>query len=144
MSHGTRRHLWLAVRTALAVAIVVGVAQYFARILSDKALDRIPFVVRFEWLVPAGVLYLMAHCCWGSFWVRLLHGQHICVSWYAGLRCYFVSQFGKYVPGKAWVILMRVGMLRHDAHAHPIPVAVTATYETLSSMAAGALLGVLL
>ena len=39
---------------------------------------------------------------------------------------------------------MRVGMLRHDAHAHPIPVAVTATYETLCSMAAGALLGVLL
>ncbi len=66
------------------------------------------------------------------------------VSWYAGLRAYFVSQLGKYVPGKAWVILMRVGMLRHDAHAHPIPVAVTATYETLCSMAAGALLGVLL
>jgi hypothetical protein len=39
---------------------------------------------------------------------------------------------------------MRIRMLRHDAHAHPIPVAVTATYETLCSMAAGALLGVLL
>ena len=56
--------------------------------------------------------------------------------------CYFVSQFGKYVPGKAWVILLRVGMLRHDVRAHPIPVAVTATYETLTSMATGALLGI--
>jgi len=37
-----------------------------------------------------------------------------------------------------------VSMLRHDAHAHPIPVAVTAVYETLCSMAAGALIAVLL
>jgi uncharacterized membrane protein YbhN (UPF0104 family) len=144
MSHGKRKHLWLALKTLLAVVIVVSVSRYFARILSDPALETRPFSIRFELLVPAGLLYIMAHCCWGSFWVRLLHGQHIPVSWYAGMRAYFVSQFGKYVPGKAWVILMRVGMLRHDVHAHPIPVAVTATYETLSSMAAGALLAVLL
>ena len=144
MSHGKRKHLWLAVKTILAVAILLGVARYFARVLTDPALDTVPFTPRWELLVPAGLLYLMAHCCWGSFWVRLLHEQHIPVTWYMGLRCYFVSQLGKYVPGKAWVILMRVAMLRHDAHAHPIPVAVTATYETLSSMAAGALLAVLL
>ena len=144
MSQGKRKHLWLALKTLLAVAILIGVARYFARVLTDPALDRVPFSVRIEYLIPAGLLYLMAHCCWGSFWVRLMHGQHIAVSWYAGMRCYFVSQLGKYVPGKAWVVLMRVGILRHDAHAHPIPVAVTATYETLSSMAAGALLAVLL
>jgi hypothetical protein len=144
MSPGKRKHLWLAVKSLLAVAIVVGVARYFAHILSHEALDHVPFALRFEWLVPAGLLYLLAHCCWATFWVRLLHGQHIPVPWYTGIRCYFVSQFGKYVPGKAWVILMRVGMLRHETHAHPIPVAVTATYETLSSMSAGALLAVLL
>ena len=98
----------------------------------------------FELLVPAGLLYLLAHCCWATFWVRLLHGQGIHVSWYAGMRAYFVSQFGKYVPGKVWVILMRVDMLRHQAHAHPLPVAVTATFETLCSMAAGAFLGFLM
>jgi glycosyltransferase 2 family protein len=143
MSQGKRRHLWLAVKSLLAIAIVIGVARHFTRILTDSALDSVPFTIRYELLIPAGLFYLLAHCFWGTFWVRLLHGQHIPVSWYAGLRCYFVSQFGKYVPGKAWVILMRVGMLRHSVHAHPIPVAVTATYETLSSMAAGALLAVL-
>ena len=100
-----------------------------AKILGDSQFDLLR-LVRFEFLVPAGLLYLLAHCCWATFWVRLLHGQGIGLV-VAGLRAYFVSQFGKYVPGKAWVILMRVGMLRHDAHAHPIPVAVTATYETL-------------
>lgn len=143
MSPGRRKHVWLALKVILAIAILIGVARYFARILSDETLGRLPVSVRFELLVPAGLLYLLAHCCWASFWVRLLRGQHIPVTFYAGLRCYFVSQLGKYIPGKAWVIFMRVGMLRHDVRAHPIPVAVTATYETLTSMAAGALLGVI-
>lgn len=144
MPHAKRKQLWIAIRSVLAVAILIGVARYFVRILTDPELERHPFSLRIELLIPAGFLYLIAHCFWGSFWVRLLHGQQIPVSWYAGLRCYFVSQFGKYMPGKAWVILMRVGMLRHHAHAHPIPVAVTATYETLSSMAAGAILAAVL
>jgi uncharacterized membrane protein YbhN (UPF0104 family) len=143
MSHTNRKRLLLAVETALAIAVVVFVARYFADILRKSEFERISFTLRFELLVPAGVLYLLAHCCWGSFWVRLLRGQGIHVSWYAGMRAYFVSQFGKYVPGKVWVILMRVGMIRHYG-GHPLPVAVTATYETLSSMGAGAFLGFLM
>jgi hypothetical protein len=144
MSPENRHRIWLAVKTVFAVAILIGVARYFARILGDAQFDHTSLTVRFELLVPAGLLYLFAHCCWATFWVRLLHGQGIHVSWYAGMRAYFVSLLGKYVPGKAWVIVMRMRMLRHDAHAHPIPVAVTATYETLCSMAAGSLLAVLL
>ncbi|HSQ58651.1 MAG TPA: lysylphosphatidylglycerol synthase domain-containing protein, partial [Gemmata sp.] len=142
MSHELRKTIWKVVKTALAVAILIGVSKYFADILGDSQFDIRRLSPRLELLVPAGLLYLFAHCFWASFWVRLLHGQGVHVSWYAGMRAYFVSQFGKYVPGKAWVILMRVGMLRHDAHAHPLPVAVTGVYETLSSMAAGALLAV--
>lgn len=144
MSQPNRRRLWLVVKTLIAVAIVVGVARYFAKILNDSQFDLSRLTVRVELLVPAGLLYLAAHFCWATFWVRLLHGQGIRVSWFAGLRAYYVSQLGKYFPVKGWVVVMRVGMLRHDAHAHPIPVAVTAVYETLCSMAAGALVGVLL
>jgi hypothetical protein len=141
MSPRTRKHAWLAVKSVLAVAILVGVARYFARVLTDPALDRVPFTLRFEYLVPAGVLYLLAHVCWGSFWVRLLRGQNIPVTLYTGLRCYFVSQLGKYVPGKAWVIVMRVGML--GSPGTRLAVGLTATYETLTNMAAGTLLGVI-
>jgi len=143
MSSDTRHKLWLAAKTLLALAIVVGVARYFQGILTHSQFDAQRLNLRFEFLVPAGLLYLLAHFCWAIFWVRLLHGQGIHVSWGVGLRAYFVSQLGKYVPGKAWVILMRVGILRHYG-GHPLPVAITATYETLCSMAAGALLGVLL
>lgn len=138
----TRRRLWLALKTAAAAAIVAYVGRHFARTLAAPELDPYPFALRAEYLIPAGGLYLLAHCCWGGFWVRLLRSQGVRVSLYAGLRAYFVSQFGKYVPGKAWVILMRVALLRGAAGGRPLVVGVTATYETLTSMAAGAILAV--
>ena len=103
----------------------------------------VPFRVRFEYLVPAGLLYLLAHCCWGTFWVRLLRGQNIPVTLFTGLRCYFVSQFGKYVPGKAWVILLRVGMLGSPGHATG-GRGDRDVRDALTSMAAGTLLGIAL
>jgi uncharacterized membrane protein YbhN (UPF0104 family) len=152
-----RKRLWLVVKSALAVAIVAAVGWHFWKTLSAPQFSEYTFALRVEYLFPAGLLYLAAHTCWGSFWVRLLRSQGVPVTWYAGLRAYFVSQFGKYVPGKALVILMRVGMLRQviaisgrDSNAYPgrtdnwLPVAVTATYETLTSMAAGAILAVTL
>lgn len=139
-----RKRLWFALKAALAVAIVVGVARHFARILEKPELDPYPFALRLQFLLPAGVFYLLAHCCWGGFWVRLLRSQGVRVSLLVGLRAYFFSQFGKYVPGKAWVILMRVAMLRDAVGGKPLAVAVTATYETLTSMAAGAFIAVLL
>ena len=60
-----------------------------------------------------------------------------------GVRAYFVSQFGKYIPGKAWVLVVRVVMLRPQGLGLAV-VGVMATYETLTSMAAGALIGVCL
>src|SRR5262249_23067871 len=138
MSHIVPKKKWvLAIEVALALVILVAVREYFAKLLAQ--MPQIPFAVRFELLVPAGPVYLGAHFCWATFWVRLLHWEGVHVSWWIGLRTYYISQFGKYIPGKFAVLAMRVGMLRPRG-GHPIPVAVTATYETLTSMSAGALL----
>lgn len=142
MTHGTRRRWVLAVEVALALVIVTAVSWHFRGILKGINPAQLPIRLRFEYLVPAGLLYLLAHLCWSTFWVRLLHYEEVKVSWYVGLRTYYISQFGKYVPGKFLVPLMRMAMLRPHG-GHPVPVGVTAVYETLTSMAAGALLGVL-
>ena len=131
-------------KLALALLILALVARHFIRILSRPELDPYPFALRIPYLIPAAFLYLGAHTCWAWFWVRLLRSQGVQVSFFNGLRAYFVSQFGKYVPGKAWVILIRVAMLRGTPGGTPLTVGVTATYETLTSMGAGATLGMLL
>lgn len=156
MSRNRKRN-WLILKSVLAFVIVVAIGRHFWKALSDPALAEFGFALRWKYLVPAGLLYLGAHCCWGSFWVRLLHSQEVPVTWYAGMRAYFVSQFGKYVPGKALAILMRVAMLRHvvaPPSAVPgsprrradnwFPIVVTATYESLTSMAAGSIIAVAL
>ncbi|MCI0700280.1 MAG: flippase-like domain-containing protein [Planctomycetia bacterium] len=140
MSSVPRKKLVLAIESALAIVIIVGVVMYFVNVL--QKMPPVQFSPRVELLIPAGLLYLFAHFCWATFWVRLLHYEGVHVSWWIGLRTYYVSQFGKYIPGKVAVPLMRIGMLRYFG-GHPVPVAVTAVYETLTSMAAGALLGVL-
>lgn len=134
-----RRRLFLVLKTALAVVVIAAVGWHFYGLLSkDEVKQGLTF--RPEYLIPAGLLYLGCHTLWGTFWVQLLRGQGVRVGWLAGVRAYFISQFGKYVPGKALVILLRVGLLKGKV-ASPTVVVVTGTYETLTNMAAGAVLG---
>lgn len=78
----------LVAKSGLALAIVLGVSIQFYRILSQLDFDRFPIAIRIELLVPAGLLYLLAQVCWGTFWVRLLKSEGVDVTWYAGLRTY--------------------------------------------------------
>lgn len=137
-----RRRVWFWVKLVLALAVVAGVGWQFAKTLRNPALDAFAFTVRYEYLIPAGLLYLSCHTIWGTFWVQLLHAEGADVPWRRGIAAYFVSQFGKYVPGKVWVIVMRVAYLRNAAPK--AVVAVTGVIETFTSMAAGAILGAIL
>jgi uncharacterized membrane protein YbhN (UPF0104 family) len=138
MSPSAKR-AWVAVKTVLALAIIVGVGVQFWRILNRPELADPPFALRWPYLALSGGLYLAAHIVWGTFWWQLLRSLGAGMPWPVALRAYFVSQFGKYVPGKVWVLLIRVGLLRPTG-VSPAVVAVTAGYETLTNMAAGAML----
>src|SRR5207248_4039587 len=59
------------------------------------------------------------------------------------VRAYYIGQLGKYVPGKAWALLLRANLI------HPFGVGrgmatLTAFYEVLTTMASGALLALVL
>jgi uncharacterized membrane protein YbhN (UPF0104 family) len=135
--------LKILLNVVLPLVIAGAVGHYFYTILSRPELRETQLTLRFEWLIPATLLYLVAHSIWGAYWVTLLRNQGLQVSYPLGWRGYFVSQFGKYIPGKVWVILIRVAML-HRVGANRAIVGVTATYETLISMGAGAMLGAIL
>lgn len=136
------KRFWIIAKYLFAVAIVIGVGYYFFKIFRDPNFQIVEWTFRPWPLFLAGCLYLVAHTIWGTFWWQLLKSQGAEISWFAGVRAYFVSQLGKYVPGKVWVIVMRVGLLDQKV-SRPV-VAVTGIYETLVSMAAGAGLGAIL
>ena len=130
-------------RYVLPFIVAVGVGWYFYSKLSRPELWTDTFAVRAEWLVPSALLYLAAQAIWGTNSVILLWNQGAHVGYLTGLRAYYVSQFGKYVPGKVWVLVLRVGMLGNIGISRTA-VGITATYEALTAMAAGAMIGTLL
>src|SRR5581483_8605050 len=134
---GGGRTWWRWLRTVLAVAIVVGVGWQFARLLARPELWDRPWTLHPAWLAVSVACYFAGLGCWGAFWLRLLHrvGRRPPVA--AAFRAYYVSHLGTYVPGKAWAILLRATLL---PGVRPGVAALTAAYETLTTMAAGALI----
>ena len=99
--------------------------------------------VDFRWLVPAAIFYLIGWLPSAWFWWALLGRMHQKPGWYATVRAYFVGHMGKYVPGKALVLVIR-GALLKDHGANPVLAGLTAAYETLVSMSTGAAIAVAL
>jgi len=139
----TRRRYFFSLKLLFALLIIGAVGRYFAKLMESPEWSARDVYFDIPYLLLSGLLYLGAHTIWGTFFFQLLRFEGAAVSWPIALRAYFVSQLGKYVPGKAWVILMRIGLLRPQKVPAAI-VAVCGTYETLTTMAAGAVLGVCL
>jgi len=95
--------------------------------------------LRWSWLAVAAVTYSLGQLPSGLFWHRILIGldQHPPLS--AVLRAFYVGHLGKYVPGKAMVVVMRTGMLA-DYGVKAGAAAVSIFYETLTMMAVGSAL----
>lgn len=136
-----KRRVWVVAKTVFGFAVILGVGLHFWNTLNRAEFSRGAGAIHWPLLVPAALLYLVNHTIWGTFWWRLLRHERQPVDWPRAVSTYFISQFGKYVPGKAWVIVLRVALLRRHG-ASRAAVAVTGVFETLTSMAAGALIGI--
>jgi glycosyltransferase 2 family protein len=138
-----RRYAWYAWKYGLPLLVAAAVGYYFYDKLSRPGLWAANFEPRVEWLIPAAILYLLAYTVWGRYYVTLLRNQGAIVSTATGLRAYFISQMGKYVPGKVLVIVIRIGMLGKIGISRTA-VGITAVYESLVWGGAGAAVGILL
>ena len=87
----------------------------------------------------SGLLYLAGLSACGRFFERILHAGATPVGLVPALRAYVVSHLGKYVPGKAMVVIVRAGMVVPFG-ARTATAAIATFYETLVMMAAGGLI----
>jgi len=138
-----RRIVVFVWKYGLPVLVAAAVGYYFYDKLSRQELWSTSLVPRIEWLLPAALVYLVAYTVWGRYYVTLLRNQGAHVSVATGLRAYFISQMGKYVPGKLLVIVIRIGMLGNIGISRTA-VGITAMYESLVWAGAGAMVGILL
>lgn len=89
------------------------------------------------WLCVAGVFYLGGMLpCW-SFWQRTLRAMGQRPTRLETFRAFYIGHLGKYVPGKALVVVLRTALVRSDRV--DTTVAATSVFvETLTMMAVGA------
>lgn len=89
------------------------------------------------WLVVAGVVYLAGMIPSWLFWHRTLLAMGQRPRWQESLRAFYIGHLGKYVPGKALVVILRTGLIR--SNRVDTSVAATSVFvETLTMMAVGA------
>lgn len=91
------------------------------------------------WLALAGGLYAVGMVPAGVFWYLLLRGLGQDARLGPSLRAYCIGHLGKYVPGKALVVVMRAGMVCGERVSAAV-AAVAVVVETLTMMAAGSFL----
>jgi glycosyltransferase 2 family protein len=134
-----RRRNWplLAVKL-LIVAVVV---WFIRRTIADAWRELENHALRFDfwWLAAAGGLYLLGSLFCGIFWYRALRAMGQEVGFWKALRAFYIGHLGKYVPGKAMVVILRAGMIHGPGVDAPLAV-VSVFFETLTMMAVGALL----
>lgn len=97
----------------------------------------------FSWLIFAGVLYIVAWLPMGWFWGRVLVALGQPIGAFDRLYAYFVGHLGKYVPGKALVLVIRIGLIKERVISIRLGVA-SVLLETLTLMSVGSVLAAVL
>jgi uncharacterized membrane protein YbhN (UPF0104 family) len=95
--------------------------------------------VNYFWLAMSGVFYGLGMIPSWWFWHTTLHAMRARPTWRESCRAFFIGHLGKYVPGKALVVVIRAGMVR-SRRTDTTVAAVAVFIETLTLMAVGATL----
>ncbi|OAI51339.1 hypothetical protein AYO44_00585 [Planctomycetaceae bacterium SCGC AG-212-F19] len=134
---------WRVGKPLLGLAIIGGVAWRFYDILSRPELWEKPLPFRVGWLIAVVLFYEIGLAFPALFWHWLVASLGEKPHLVATMRAYYFGHLGKYVPGKAWGLLLRTeGMA--NAGVRPAVGVITTVFETLTTMASGALLAALL
>lgn len=134
----SRRTLKLALKSALGLLVLAMVGREVLRTLAQvRSHGGFPHL-GIGWLVASVGLYILGLTTFGLWFWRILGSSPSPVGPWAAVRAYLISHLGKYVPGKALVVVLRVGLVTGYG-ARPATAAFSTLYETLVMMASGGL-----
>jgi len=137
-----KRRSIVLVKAAVALVVLWGVGRQVQRTWYDLQHHELAIEPRPIYLVLSGLVYLAGLSCCAFFYEDILKASSTPIPALPAYRAYLVSHLGKYVPGKAMVVVMRAGM--SAAHgARGATAAIATFYETLVMMAAGGLVAAL-
>jgi glycosyltransferase 2 family protein len=140
-STSTRRSLVWTLRIAALLIVFVGVGGTVRSALAQ--LSKHEWHVRPAWLVASSTLYVLGLMPMGWFWRRTLAALRYPTPFLAAMRAYFLGHLGKYVPGKAMAVILRVAAVHRWVPSMRIAL-ISVLLETLTMMGVGAFLAFVL
>ncbi len=133
---------WLVVALKLGVFGLLCWAIYHALHTGNQQLSQHKWHVEPVWLLVSGLLYLAGMFPFALFWYRILLATDQPARPMESIRAYYISQLGKYVPGKWMVILLRRVLLRDPKVEHTV-VAASVFFDTFTMLAVGSAISAL-
>ena len=137
---------WTRWLPTVAKLLVLALLIWFVRHTVTSAIESLgqhEWHIEPLWLVVSGALYLLGTLPPAIFWHRVLVHADQDAKLGESLRAYYISQLGKYVPGKWVVIVLRRGLLASPRVENTV-VAASVFFETLTNLAAGSAFSALL
>lgn len=131
---------WLIPSVKLVVfgLVVLGITRMVMKSLDQFEEKSFAFGdIDFRWFAVCGLFYLLGMAPAWFFWHRTLLAMGQQPTYWESFRAFYLSQLGKYVPGKAMVVLMRAADVKSD-RTSPLIAGVAVFVETLTMMAVGA------
>jgi uncharacterized membrane protein YbhN (UPF0104 family) len=146
--------LWRWLQYSTFAIVLVAVAWTFWQGWHDLQQQEVEWsALRWGWLIPAlGLTFLGTVPGW-LFWHVLLHRFGLPIAWSHSFRAFYLSQLGKYVPGKVMVVAIRASIAatvprsaasdQGQSFQPWLIVSAAAVIETLMFIAVGSGLGVI-
>jgi hypothetical protein len=136
-----RRRLWpLVAKVSIVLLVLVGIHRTLASAWSELAQQRLD--LSGGWLIAAGGLYVLGlvPAAWYWYWLLRSFGQRVDAP--TAMRAHFIGHLGKYLPGKAMVFVLRIGLLPAEQRALGA-ASLAVYYETITFMGVGGCLAAL-
>lgn len=138
-----RWKVWL--KRVLILIVLVAVGWQFNKLYNDWS-DQSESIwergIAWPWVAASAVAFMLGQIFFALHWRQILIGGGYHAPLFATVRAYCVGTLGKYIPGKAFVLVLRTGMMP-QSKGRRFEIGMAVTYETFAAMAgAGALAAV--
>ena len=132
----TRRNLFLAAQWIFAAAIVWAAVRSLRGQWSAAANRLATLSIGWGWIAAATVVVFLTYLLLIETWRRILTGWQAHLPFGVASRIWFVSNLGKYLPGKIWSIAAMSVMAREHA-VSPMAAAGSSILIQLVTVATG-------
>ncbi|MDR2754772.1 MAG: lysylphosphatidylglycerol synthase domain-containing protein [Planctomycetaceae bacterium] len=136
-----KKRLILVAKIVIVLAIFGWIGWELQK--SWNKINRIQWTPNYYWLILSAFFYGISYIPSVLFWrhTMWLFGQH--PGWYETFRAYYIGHLGKYIPGKAMVVILRASLLNRERTQLSVAAA-TVILETLNMMAIGGFISALI